>query len=71
MGDKDIMKKFEVVQEIEGEARQVINNFLDMAIRDYKAKKAYPYDSSCFQFITYLYIYAVIDCSLRLISIWL
>ena len=41
MGDKDIMKKFEVVQEIEGEARQVINNFLDMALRDYKAKKAY------------------------------
>lgn len=24
-----------------GEAREVINNFLDMAIRDYKAKKAY------------------------------
>jgi len=39
--DKDLLEKFEVVQEIEGDARHVINHFLDMAIRDYKAKKAY------------------------------
>ena len=39
--DTDLLQKFEVVQEIEGDARTVINNFLDMAIRDFKAKKAY------------------------------
>lgn len=39
--DKDLLEKFEVVQEIDGDARHVINNFLDMAIRDHKARKAY------------------------------
>jgi len=39
--DMELFQKFEVVQDIQGDARTVINNFLDMAIRDYMAKKAY------------------------------
>jgi len=39
--DKELFEKFEVVQEIDGDIRVVINNFLDMVIRDFKTQKAY------------------------------
>ena len=39
--DKELLKQFEVVQEMNGEARKVVQAFLDMAIRDFKAKQAY------------------------------
>jgi transcriptional regulator with XRE-family HTH domain len=39
--DKDLFKKFKIVQNIEGEERKVIDNFLDMVIRDFKTKQAY------------------------------
>ena len=39
--DKDLFKKFEVIQDISGDTRKVIDAFLDLAIRDFKAKHAY------------------------------
>ncbi len=41
--DKELLKQFEVVQEMNGEARKVVQAFLDMAIRDFKAKQAYAH----------------------------
>ena len=39
--DTELLRKFEVIQEISGEARSVINTFLDMVIRDFRTKQAY------------------------------
>ncbi|MFC4163901.1 hypothetical protein ACFOWU_09560 [Epilithonimonas zeae] len=39
--DKELLKKFEVIQEMNEEDRAMITRFLDLTIRDYKAKKAY------------------------------
>lgn len=39
--DADLFKKFEVIQEMRGDMKNMINNFLDLAIRDYKAKQVY------------------------------
>jgi transcriptional regulator with XRE-family HTH domain len=39
--DKDLLKRFEVIQEISGDEKQMIIRFLDLVIRDYKTKKAY------------------------------
>lgn len=39
--DKELFKKFEMIQEMEGETKNMIMNFLDLAIRDFNAKKAY------------------------------
>lgn len=39
--DKELLKKFEVIQNIDGETKSVIDNFLDLVIRDFKARKAY------------------------------
>lgn len=39
--DKELLKKFEVIQEMDGEAKKMILNFLDLAIRDYKTKQTY------------------------------
>ena len=39
--DKELMHKFEVIQDMNGEDRKLINKFLDLAIRDYKARQAY------------------------------
>lgn len=50
--DKELLKKFEAIQEIEGDDKNVILNFLDMAIRDHKAKKAYS-NWSKFNFTTF------------------
>ena len=39
--DRELFKKFELIQEMEGETKTMIMNFLDLAIRDFKAKQAY------------------------------
>jgi transcriptional regulator with XRE-family HTH domain len=39
--DKDLLKKFEIIQDMGGDTKKMIINFLDLAIRDYKAKQAY------------------------------
>ncbi|SHM88152.1 Helix-turn-helix domain-containing protein [Cyclobacterium lianum] len=39
--DRELFKKFELIQEMEGETKSMIMNFLDLAIRDFKAKQAY------------------------------
>ena len=39
--DKELLKKFEVIQNIDGETKTIIDNFLDLVIRDFKARKAY------------------------------
>jgi transcriptional regulator with XRE-family HTH domain len=39
--DKELFKKFELIQEMEGDTKNMILNFLDLAIRDFKAKQAY------------------------------
>ncbi len=39
--DKDLYKKFEVIQEMGDDTKKMIINFLDLAIRDYKAKQAF------------------------------
>jgi transcriptional regulator with XRE-family HTH domain len=39
--DKELFKKFEAIQDMGGDTKKMIINFLDIAIRDYKAKQAY------------------------------
>lgn len=39
--DTNLLKKFEAIQDMEGETKDMIVNFLELAIRDHKAKKAY------------------------------
>jgi transcriptional regulator with XRE-family HTH domain len=39
--DKELFKKFEVIQDMNGETKKMIINFLDLAIRDYKTKQTY------------------------------
>jgi len=39
--DKELLKKFEVIQDMDGETKAMIINFLDLTIRDFKAKQAY------------------------------
>jgi len=39
--DKELLKRFEAIQEMSGDDKQMIIKFLDLAIRDAKAKKAY------------------------------
>ncbi|WP_165592811.1 hypothetical protein [Chryseobacterium sp. JAH] len=39
--DKELLKKFEVIQEMNEEDKALIKRFLDLTIRDYKAKKTY------------------------------
>lgn len=39
--DKELLKRFEVIQEMTGEDKNMILKFLDLTIRDYKTKKAY------------------------------
>ncbi len=39
--DTELMQKFEVVQQLQGDAKRLVNNFLDMVIRDFKTKQAY------------------------------
>ena len=39
--DVDLLKKFEVIQNMTGETKQTVINLIDLAIRDFKAKQAY------------------------------
>ena len=39
--DKELLQKFEIIQEMNGDTKNVVNTFLDMVIRDFKTKKAY------------------------------
>jgi len=39
--DKELLKRFEVIQDMLSEDKAMIIKFLDLNIRDYKAKKAY------------------------------
>lgn len=39
--DKELLKKFEVIQNMDGDTKNMILNFLDLAIRDHKAKEVY------------------------------
>ncbi len=39
--DKELLKKIEMIQYLEPKEKTIFNAFLDMIIRDYKAKKAY------------------------------
>lgn len=39
--DKELLKKFEVIQNIDEQTKAVVDNFLDLIIRDFKARKAY------------------------------
>lgn len=39
--DKDLFKKFEVIQDMNEEDKAMIIRFLDLNIRDYKTKEAY------------------------------
>lgn len=39
--DKDLLSQFEVIQEMTGDSKNMVKNFLEMVVRDYKAKQAY------------------------------
>jgi transcriptional regulator with XRE-family HTH domain len=39
--DKELFKKFEIIQEMKGDTKNTVMNLLDLAIRDYKAKQAF------------------------------
>lgn len=39
--DKELLKRFEVIQEMTGDDKNIVLKFLDLTIRDFKTKKAY------------------------------
>jgi len=39
--DTGLMQKFEVMQQLQGDTKKLVNNFWDMVIRDFKTKQAY------------------------------
>jgi transcriptional regulator with XRE-family HTH domain len=39
--DKELLKKIEIIQNLESKEKNVFNAFLDLMIRDYKTKQAY------------------------------
>ena len=39
--DKALFKKFEVIQELQGDTKKMVEDFLDMIIRDHATKKTY------------------------------
>jgi transcriptional regulator with XRE-family HTH domain len=39
--DKDLLQKFEVIQQMNEEDKIIVNRFLDLTIRDFKTKQAY------------------------------
>ena len=39
--ERELLKKFEAIQDMGGDTKNMIVKFLDLAIRDYKAKQAY------------------------------
>lgn len=41
ISDTELLRKFEAIQQLGGETRKVVDTFLELVIRDNKAKKAY------------------------------
>ena len=41
--DKDLLHKFEVIQDMNKEDKEIVNRFLDLTIRDFKTKQAYSH----------------------------
>ena len=39
--DKELLQKFKVIQEMTGETKSLVTTFLDLIIRDFKARQAY------------------------------
>jgi len=39
--DKELLRKFEVIQDMKGETKRTVINLIDLAIRDFKARQAY------------------------------
>lgn len=39
--DKDLLRKMEIIQNLDAKEKSVFNAFVDMMIRDFKAKQAY------------------------------
>jgi len=39
--DKELLQKFKVIQEMTGETKNLVTTFLDLIIRDFKARQAY------------------------------
>ncbi len=39
--DKELFKKFEIIQNMNDKTKEVIDTFLDLVIRDYKTKQNY------------------------------
>lgn len=39
--DKDLLKRFEIIQDMTGEDKSMVVKFLDLVIRDYNTKKNY------------------------------
>lgn len=39
--DKDLLQKFEVIQEMNEEDKAIVTRFLDLTIRDFRTKQAY------------------------------
>ena len=39
--DRALLKKFEIIQQMTGQQKEMVLQFLDMAVRDFKAKQAY------------------------------
>jgi hypothetical protein len=42
--DKELLKKFEVIQEMSMEEKAIVLRFLDLSIRDFKTRKTYATD---------------------------
>jgi ABC-type histidine transport system ATPase subunit len=42
--DKELLKKFEVIQEMSDEEKSIVLRFLDLSIRDFKTRKTYVTD---------------------------
>lgn len=39
--DKELLRKFEIIQDMKGETKKTVLNLIDLAIRDFKARQAY------------------------------
>jgi transcriptional regulator with XRE-family HTH domain len=39
--DRELLKKFEAIQEMDEETKTMVNRFIDLAIRDFRSKQSY------------------------------
>lgn len=39
--DQELMEKFEIIQNMNGEAKKMVMTFLDMVVRDFQARQVY------------------------------